>query len=173
MQATASAQACLRSFPDTEAGVPPGEPPGMAPEAHRATYNMPPAPVEPLTHAQAQTSMAKMLTELALVCGITKATTLRETVTMVEHMSRVCMVPLCRGLMFMLVAPEGVTDPDELPPWAPSEWQYMASIGLPRAHFATVRARPVCMLEQTIDRRHGPCTPLLAGMRQRPSVCAS
>jgi hypothetical protein len=134
-----------------QAWVPAADPPGIVPDLHRAAYNLPPPPIAPLSSEDTLSFLDVLITELLMVCGIARTRTFHEALSLVEHLSRTCSVPISRGVVFMMLSPEGMQDEDELPKWAPSSRQFVESIGIPWAQMSLVCFPCKCFTSSTRD----------------------
>jgi hypothetical protein len=137
--ALAQASDAVNAVAQTQAAVATGAPPGIAPSLHEGAYHLPPTPVEPWSDAAAREYLRSVLEQLTLVCGVTHLSAFRDELAFSEHAARVCGVPLARGVLFMLLSPEGVDDEDALAAWCPSSRQFVESVGIPWAQVGLVR----------------------------------
>ena len=139
----AAAQAALQAvdeLAETQSAVA-GEPcPGIQPDMHEHAYSLPPAPLTPLTNHEAREYLRGFLGQLQTACNIVHMQTFLEVQAFAEHVSRTCDVPLVRAIVFLQLAPEGISDEDELPPWAPSTSQFVHGVCIPSLQLAQVCA---------------------------------
>jgi hypothetical protein len=136
--AAAAALNMLDTLPASDTPITSPENLGFIENLHQDVGLLPPPALPAMSSKESNAFLMQLCSQLIVVSQVDSVTDLHGILSLAEHVSQSCSVPLARGILFLLLSPVGVQDEDELPPWAPCPRLYMTSMAVPYSRLSTV-----------------------------------